>query len=404
MLRAYSRVVNAPGVPRLALAVIVGGLELGFAPIGLILLVQQSTGSYGAAGGVLAAYGIGRAVATPAQGRLLDRLGPPRVLAPCALLHLASIAVLLIASGPGAVALLVAAGAAAGATFPALTSALRALWPDIVGPERRVLGAAYAFDALILELLFVTGVAVGGAIVAFASPAAALAATAAGAAVGTALFLTVPVARAPARAARTDSTPVRPSGPLGVASVRVLLSSWLPVGFAYGTFEVVAPAFAQEQEAASAAALFLLLVAIGSVVGAAWYGARAAAKPPHRVLTLALGLLAPALALSSQPETLAGMAFAAFLIGLPYAPLSAANSQLLCAASPAATRTESFAWVTTALFVGGAVGSALTGIVIDLAGWREAALVGAAIVAVTPAILSFGLLRARVALPGQPHA
>src|SRR5947209_20437469 len=76
VLRPYNRILRISGALRLAGAALIAGLGLGYAPLGFVLFVVGTTGSYATAGGVLAAYAIGRAAATPPQGRLIDRVGP----------------------------------------------------------------------------------------------------------------------------------------------------------------------------------------------------------------------------------------------------------------------------------------------------------------------------------------
>lgn len=55
--------------------------------ISLVLLVQHTTGSYGAAGAVAAATGVSMALFAPFTGRLADRHGQRAVLLPGVLVH-----------------------------------------------------------------------------------------------------------------------------------------------------------------------------------------------------------------------------------------------------------------------------------------------------------------------------
>jgi hypothetical protein len=67
MLSAGGSVLRTPGVARLTAATFVGALALGMAPIGFIVFIRDATGSYASAGSVLAAFSVGRAIATPPQ-------------------------------------------------------------------------------------------------------------------------------------------------------------------------------------------------------------------------------------------------------------------------------------------------------------------------------------------------
>ncbi len=62
------------------LASVVARLPISMAPLAAVLLVQQVRGSYAVAGLVVGAYALGATVGTPLLGRLVDRLGQPRVI------------------------------------------------------------------------------------------------------------------------------------------------------------------------------------------------------------------------------------------------------------------------------------------------------------------------------------
>lgn len=55
--------------------------------ISIVLLVQHTTGSYGAAGAAAAVTGVSMALCAPYSGRLADRYGQRAVLIPGVLLH-----------------------------------------------------------------------------------------------------------------------------------------------------------------------------------------------------------------------------------------------------------------------------------------------------------------------------
>ena len=58
--------------------------------LSIVLLVQHTTGSYGAAGAVAAVTGVSMALFAPWSGRLADRHGQRAVLVPGVLLHTVS--------------------------------------------------------------------------------------------------------------------------------------------------------------------------------------------------------------------------------------------------------------------------------------------------------------------------
>ncbi|HWH23280.1 MAG TPA: hypothetical protein VNW68_00130 [Candidatus Limnocylindria bacterium] len=98
-------------------------------------------------------------------------------------------------------------------------------------------------------------------------------------------------------------------------------------------------------------------------------------------MPLGLGLVA-------VPDTLAALALLALLFGMPFAPFSVAGGELMHRLAPAGMGTESFTWITTALIAGAATGQAISGPLVDHAGWRVAVLACASVGAVGAALLA----------------
>ena len=78
-------VIGAPGARGLLVARTLGSLPVGMVPLGIILLLRASGRSYALAGIADGAYALGLAAMQPLLGRLIDRFGMGRVLAPLAL-------------------------------------------------------------------------------------------------------------------------------------------------------------------------------------------------------------------------------------------------------------------------------------------------------------------------------
>src|SRR3972149_10539016 len=93
----YSALLALPEVKQTFLSSFIGRIPIGIAGLAIPLLVQELTGSYAVAGAVGASYVGGLATAAPLLGRLIDRIGPRRVLTACAFLYPATLFALIFA-------------------------------------------------------------------------------------------------------------------------------------------------------------------------------------------------------------------------------------------------------------------------------------------------------------------
>ena len=80
MLATYRRILARPGTALFSATGLVARLPISMVGLGIVLLVEDATDSYGLAGSVSAAMLVGQAAFAIPQGRLLDRLGQARVL------------------------------------------------------------------------------------------------------------------------------------------------------------------------------------------------------------------------------------------------------------------------------------------------------------------------------------
>lgn len=361
---------------------LIGRLPAGMAGLSVVLLVQQATGSYAAAGTVAGSYSITIAIAAPFHGRLIDRFGQTRVLIPAALLFGAAFAGLGLAAAAGApLPALYALAMLAGLTWPALAACIRALWAVIVGRTGAggvTLQTAYGFESTVQELIFITGPFLVAVTVRFASPVYALLFGAVLAVVGTAVFATTPTSRdwrpAP-RAARHWAGPMRSGG------MRVLVVLGALFGSSIGALEVSVVAFASGEGSRGAAGVLLAIWSTGSMLGGLWFGSRHwSGAVHHRLIVLtwvvAACYLGPLLA-GSIPL----MGVALVVDGLCIAPLLGTIYLLVDVLAPEGTVTESFTWIHTGFISGLAAGTAIAGGVIEVLGVRFA--LGAAVIGVT---------------------
>ena len=169
-----------------------------------------------------------------------------------------------------------------------------------------------------------------------------------------------------------------------------------------GADEVAVVAAAKTLDSTTAAAPLLALWGVGSFAGGLLAarlggGARTAAG-----LALVLGALtAGHLALIPAAGSVVALCSVLLIAGAAIAPTEATIYAMVDHATPAATITEAFAWLATAMAVGGAVGAASAGLLVahagPTAGFALAGAAGALAVLTT-------MLRSRTLAPGQAAA
>ncbi|MGH3346415.1 MAG: MFS transporter, partial [Nocardioides sp.] len=158
MLDTYRRILVVPGARLFSAAGMVARLPISMVGLGIVLLVEHATGSYGLAGAVSAVYVAAGAAFTILQGRLLDRLGQARVLVPVVAVFATAVALLVVseqADWPGASTYLFAA--VGGATLPAAGSCVRARWSHALTGRPADLQTAFALEAVVDESVFILG-------------------------------------------------------------------------------------------------------------------------------------------------------------------------------------------------------------------------------------------------------
>ncbi len=375
-LRPYRALLARPSVPSLMLAAVLGRMPTGMAGLAIVLLVRETAGSYGVAGLVAGAYAVAVGIASPVQGRLIDRIGQTRVLAACGLACAGAFASMALLAGQVGIGALVACAAVAGAANPPLAPCIRALWPSLVG-EGSDLQTAYALESTVQELIFIAGPLFVVGLVALSSPSLAILGTGVLALAGTVWF----ACSAASRAWRGSPRAAGWAGPLRGRGIRDVLAVILLLSTSFGVVLIAVPAFAEDLEARAASGWLFALWGLGSMAGGLLYGGRTWAGDPARRLAALLGLVAVGITAMTAASGVTAMGGVMLGAGLPIAPAVACAYLLVDRLAPRGTVTEAFTWVSTGFMAGSALGSALGGLVVEHAGTRAAFLAAAATVA-----------------------
>lgn len=396
----YFELLRLPGAARFCVAGLVGRAPMAMFGLATLLLVAARTGRYGLAGLVAAAGSIGYAVVAPQVARLADRFGQQRVLRPLVAIFAVSCVVFVASTELGApVWVLMITGCAAGSSIPSLGSMVRARWSALLSGTPQ-LHSAFALESVADEMIFVIGPALV-TLLATALPPAGVLLCAVLAVTGTLLFAAQRQTEPPTRPTDGQARSAANGGRLPALGLLTMAPLYLCLGAMFASIDVSTVDFAQRQGHKALAGFILGTYALGSAIGGLWYGSRTWRAPVERRFALTLILTVAGVATFwAQPALLtldAGMLVA----GLTISPTLIAGYSLIERQAVASRRTEAMTWLSSAISIGLAAGSATSGRIIDDAGprWGYGFAATSGLFAVT--ICLVGLRRLRAAADGE---
>lgn len=327
--------------------------------LSIVLLVQHTTGSYGAAGAVAAVTGVSMAVFAPYSGRLADRYGQRAVLVPGVLVHtLSGLALTALALNGAPLWALFAAAVPTGASVPQIGPMVRARW-GVKLKDSPLMTTAAAFESVTDELTFVVGPLLAAALCTAVDPAAGLVTEAALTLVGGLLFAAQRGTQ-PEVAARGHAR-VEHVSALRVPGVRVLIVIFLGIGSVFGGMQVSLAAYAESIGEPGLNGILYGVFAAGNMLSGIACGAIAWKAAPERRLVIgyaALAVTASALWTAHSALLLAGLGL---LVGMCIAPALITGYTLVDDLVPAGARTEAFTWLTGAVALGQAAAVTVSG-------------------------------------------
>ncbi|OYP17103.1 MFS transporter [Streptomyces sp. FBKL.4005] len=328
--------------------------------LSIVLLVQHTTGSYGAAGAVAAATGVSMALFAPYSGRLADRYGQRAVLVPGVLVHtLAGLSLTALALAHAPLWALFLAAVPTGASVPQVGPMVRARW-GVKLQGSPLMTTAAAFESVTDELTFVLGPLLATALCTAVTPAAGLVTEAALTLVGGLLFAaqksTQPPVSADSGHARVEHTSA-----LRVPGVRVLIVTFLGIGSVFGGMQVSLAAFTESIGEPGLNGVLYGVFAAGNMLSGIACGAIAWKVAPHKRLVLGYTALALAASALWTAHSVLLLAALGLLVGMCIAPALITGYTLVESLVPAGARTEAFTWLTGAVALGQAAAVTVAG-------------------------------------------
>ena len=392
----YGALLAIPGTKQFSGSGALARLPMSMVGIGIVLMIQQTTGSYGLAGRVSAAYIVAQAICSPQIAKLVDRKGQARVMRPMFVVTSLSLLGLILSTALGAPeAFLYLFAVLTGASVGSVGSMVRARWSNLLADPRK-LHSAYSFESAVDELCFVVGPMLATILATSVAPTAGLIVPLVAVVVGGFWFLslreTEPPVSIPVAGVKNRSVLLN-GGMLAVIAV------FIGMGAVFGATDVATIAFAKEAGHEAMAGVILGVFAAGSLISGLLYGAKHWLSPLWKRFAVGMLALAVGVTLFFFVTSLPILAAVMFVAGFAISPTLINGNNLVQLLVPPSQLTEGLTWVGTALGVGVSVGTSVAGARIDEAGSHAGftVVVVAAGIAVLVMLASLTTLRSRTA-------
>ncbi|MFE6967272.1 MFS transporter [Agromyces sp. NPDC057679] len=349
---SYSELLKTSGVARIIAAQLTARFPFGMLSLAFLLHVEQQTGSYGAAGLVLAATSIGQAIAGPFTSRLMGRFGMRPVL--IITLAVCVTGVVAIAVLPLTVPLYMAVGFVAGLATPPVQPAVRTIYPKMV--NSRQLTPLFSLDASAQEIIWVVGPVVTTFVSTQIGTIWGILLAAAIMVVGGAWFISSPElgrVRIPRSKRKLGVVLTRP--PVLLATV----VGFLLIGACAAIEAGVVAVFGHD---GAEAGIVLAIFSVGSLAGGLFLGHVPIGpwSTARRMFIVFAGT-----ALAAFVMDFWWLSITLFIAGIGIAPALAVLFAIVSASVKFSDTAEAYGWVGTGQLIGAALGSALAGFLID---------------------------------------
>ncbi|MCK8609985.1 MFS transporter [Agromyces sp. C10] len=351
-MASYSDLLKTQGVARIIAAQLTARFPSGMLSLAFLLHVERQTGSYGAAGLVLAATSIGQAVAGPLTSRLMGRFGMRPVLILTLIVCVAS--VIAIGVLPLTVPMYMLIGLICGLATPPVQPAVRTIYPKMV--NSRQLTPLFSLDASAQEIIWVVGPVVTTFVSTQVGTVWGILLAAALMVVGGIWFIASPElgrVRIPRSKRAFGKVLTRP--PVMLATI----VGFLLIGACAAIEAGVVAAFGHD---GAEAGIVLAIFSIGSLAGGLGFG-HAPISPWSTARRMFIVFFGTVLAAFSMDFW--WLAVTLFIAGIGIAPALAVLFAIVSASVKFSDTAEAYGWVGTGQLIGAALGSALAGFLID---------------------------------------
>ncbi|MCR2812973.1 MFS transporter [Microbacterium sp. zg.Y1090] len=386
-MAGYRDLLRSPGVGRIMAAQLTARFPNGMTSLAILLHIEHVTGSYGAAGLVLAATSVGQAVAGPVTSRWMGRWGMRKVLTLTTIICAVMLTTLAFVQTVVPVYMLLAL--IAGLSTPPVQPAVRTIYPKMV--TSRQLTPLFSLDASLQEIIWIIAPVLITFIATQAGTVPALVCIVVILLLGCAWFILSPEVgrvRIPRSRRRLGKVLTRPAVVLATAT------GFLLIGAAAAVEAGVVATF---DHGGLEAGLVLAVFSIGSLAGGLGFGH----IPIGRwAMARRFAIVAAGLCLAMISLDVWWMGGSLLIAGAGVAPALAVMFAMTTASVKFSDTAEAFGWVGTGQLIGSAAGSATAGFLIDGVGPQGAFVAGAAF-AVAGVLVSVAFVRGFPDLRGR---
>ncbi|MSO26805.1 MAG: MFS transporter [Candidatus Nanopelagicales bacterium] len=400
-MSSYREVLREPGALAFSATGLVARLPMAMVGLGILLFTSGSTGSYGLAGVMSAAFSLSAAVGMIMSSRLVDRLGQHKVLGWLITgesLGLALFITSMELNWPYALSAALVAGA--GACSPAIGPAVRARWTYVISRAESTsspkLRTAFALESIVEEVIFTVGPLITAWLaISVALPAPIILAIVIGL---TGTFLLIRL-----RGTEPTPSPVHKSHEPHTSAFRhpgivLMIFAAITTGAIFGSFEVALVAFTAELGAPGLSGPLLAAWASTSMFGGLWFGSRHFRAPLANQLVVITAALTIGLLATPFLSSLFAISLTTMISGALVAPVLITIFSLAERLVPNAQLTEGLTLINSGLTVGFSLGVALGGYVIDGGGAGHGFAVGVSAAAAAFLVACLGQKRLRGAV------
>lgn len=397
MLKAYGTLLRIPGGFKFSSAGFIGRMPIAMDSLAIIFIVVAATDSYALAGVLTAVGSIVVGAAELYWSRQADQRGQAKILRLAVPIRIIAFLIFVFLVSKDApiwtwfVSLIIAESTAINAGGLVRRRWLHTLKNNPDNKDGHLVNTAYSWEAMVDEFVFIVGPVVATTCAIKIAPSAGILAGLIFLAIGLPALATMKSTEPPAEP-RNEQEPHPP-----ILKNRIVQSIVFPCAFLGGFFGAVGitvVGFAEELNHPESTGWLLAIWAVGSAVAALVNGAiKFKSAQATRFLIYLVGLTIGTIPLLFT-QTITALAIALFINGLFIAPLIVNAYGTVENAVPAGQITEALTWVIAGMPLGGAISSALAGVVIDNSGaqmafWVPLGFMFAAIVTTLPYLTTY---------------